>query len=213
MGIINKGILGGFSGNVGPVVGSTWKGITYMKSLPSKKSKTSSVKQIEQQLKFSLVVHFLQTMTALLEITFRNYANEMTAFNAAFAYNILNAVTGNSPDFEIDYPKALVSRGSLPNGGNPTAAKGTGDNIVFTWTDNSGTGNALATDKTILVIYCKELDSTVYTSGNTTRDAGTETLDLSAYHLKTIETWIAFTDADDKDASNSFYTGSITVGS
>ena len=105
MGIINKGILGGFSGNVGPVVGSTWKGITYMKSLPNKKSKTSTVKQIEQQLKFALIMRFTQTMTALLELTYKAYANGMTAFNAAFAYNIQNAVTGNSPDFEVDYQK------------------------------------------------------------------------------------------------------------
>lgn len=40
---INTGILGGFSGAVGPVVGGSWKGINYMKTLPSKKSKTSSV--------------------------------------------------------------------------------------------------------------------------------------------------------------------------
>ncbi|HNP21758.1 MAG TPA: DUF6266 family protein [Panacibacter sp.] len=213
MGIINKGILGGFSGNVGPVVGSTWKGITYMKSLPNKKSKTSTVKQIEQQLKFALIMRFTQTMTALLELTYKAYANGMTAFNAAFAYNIQNAVTGNSPDFEVDYQKVLVSRGSLPNGANPAVAKGTDDNLVFTWTDNSGMGKALATDKTVLVIYCSALDVTVYTSGNTTRDAGTETVDLSAYHQQTVETWIAFTDMDGNEASNSFYTGSIIVGS
>ena len=32
MGTINKGILGGFSGKVGNVVGGTWKGIDYMRS-------------------------------------------------------------------------------------------------------------------------------------------------------------------------------------
>lgn len=34
MGTIKKGILGGFSGKVGTVVGSSWKGIAYMRSLP-----------------------------------------------------------------------------------------------------------------------------------------------------------------------------------
>ena len=212
MGIINKGILGGFSGNVGPVVGSSWKGINYMKSLPTKKSKSSTVAQIEQQLKFSLIIHFLQTMTGLLELTFKNYANEMTEFNAAFSYNIKEAVGGKSPDFEVDYEKALISRGSLPNGGAPSAAAGTGSNVVFTWTDNSGTGDALATDKTIIVAYCKDLDATFYTTGNTTRDAGTETLDLASFSGKDVETWIAFINAGDTEASNSLYTGKITVG-
>jgi hypothetical protein len=35
MGKISKGILGGFSGTVGTVVGGKWKGIDYMRSKPS----------------------------------------------------------------------------------------------------------------------------------------------------------------------------------
>ena len=31
MGTIKQGILGGFSGKVGTVVGSSWKGISYMR--------------------------------------------------------------------------------------------------------------------------------------------------------------------------------------
>jgi hypothetical protein len=36
MGTIKQGILGGFSGKVGTVVGASWKGIAYMRSLPQK---------------------------------------------------------------------------------------------------------------------------------------------------------------------------------
>lgn len=35
MGTIKQGILGGFSGKVGNVVGASWKGIDYIRSLPS----------------------------------------------------------------------------------------------------------------------------------------------------------------------------------
>ena len=87
-----------------------------MKSLPNKKSKTSTVKQIEQQLKFALIMRFTQTMTALLELTYKAYANGMTAFNAAFAYNIQNAVTGNSPDFEVDYQRYWSAVAACPTG-------------------------------------------------------------------------------------------------
>ena len=34
MGTFKKGILGGFNGTVGTVVGSNWKGITVMRSRP-----------------------------------------------------------------------------------------------------------------------------------------------------------------------------------
>ena len=32
MGTIKQGILGGFSGKVGTVIGGSWKGISYMRS-------------------------------------------------------------------------------------------------------------------------------------------------------------------------------------
>ena len=35
MGTINQGILGGFSGKVGTVIGGSWKGITYMRGIAS----------------------------------------------------------------------------------------------------------------------------------------------------------------------------------
>lgn len=211
MGIIKKGILGGFSGAVGPIVGSSWKGISYMKSLPAKKLNTSSVAQIEQQLKFSLIIHFLQTFTALLELTFKSYANEMTAFNSVFSYNIKNAVTGISPDFVVDYPNALVSRGNLPNAIGPTATAGLGGTIVFAWADNSGTGNALPTDNAVLAIYCESMSNSIYTTGNTTRSELTETLDVAAFRGKVVQTWIAFISENGLEASNSFYTGQLTV--
>jgi hypothetical protein len=36
MGTFNKGILGGFSGKVGTVVGFNWRGLDVMRSLPKK---------------------------------------------------------------------------------------------------------------------------------------------------------------------------------
>lgn len=35
MGTFSKGILGGFSGTVGTVIGGNWKGIQYMRSQPN----------------------------------------------------------------------------------------------------------------------------------------------------------------------------------
>ena len=46
---ISKGILGGFSGTVGTVIGGSWKGIAYMRSMPSSRKSSSTVKQKEQR--------------------------------------------------------------------------------------------------------------------------------------------------------------------
>lgn len=49
MGKIKQGILGGFSGKVGTVVGSYWNGIFYMKALPQSYKKSRSGNQKMQQ--------------------------------------------------------------------------------------------------------------------------------------------------------------------
>ena len=49
MGTINKGILGGFSGKVGTVIGGTWKGIDYMRSKSNRRSFVPSQKQLERR--------------------------------------------------------------------------------------------------------------------------------------------------------------------
>lgn len=207
---ISKGILGPLSGTVGPVVGSTWKGISYIRSASSKRSGSSTAAQIEQQLKFSLIIHFLQTFTSLLELTFKKYAIQMTAFNAAFAYNIREAITGISPDFEVDYQKALLSRGDLPNASGP-AVTATANMLHYTWTDNSGTGLAYAADKAIFIAFCPAMNISIFTIGNAQRDAGAGTLNLASFAGQTVETWISFITENDKEAANSFYTGQITL--
>ncbi len=119
MGRIRKGILGPVAGTVGTVIGGSWKGIAYLRSQPIRGKHTSSADQIDHQLRFSLVINFLTTMTDMLRLTFRKYAIKMSEFNAAFSYNFENAITGKTPDYVIDYEKALVSRGELPNATKP----------------------------------------------------------------------------------------------
>ena len=45
MGTYNKGILGAFSGKVGPVVGATWRGKDVMRSLPKKTNRLATAFQ------------------------------------------------------------------------------------------------------------------------------------------------------------------------
>jgi len=59
MGSIRKGILGGFAGKVGTVVGISWKGGSYMRSLPRKFRNKPSLLQMEQRTKFALAVNYI----------------------------------------------------------------------------------------------------------------------------------------------------------
>ena len=60
MGIINQGILGGFSGKVGPIVGFHWKSKYYIRARAAKVSNPRTPKQQEQRGKFATAFSFLK---------------------------------------------------------------------------------------------------------------------------------------------------------
>ncbi|MDR2224102.1 MAG: DUF6266 family protein [Flavobacteriaceae bacterium] len=55
---IKDGILGGLNGKVGPVIGVTWRGRYFLRSLPNKSKKAASDKQLIQRNKMRLVSPF-----------------------------------------------------------------------------------------------------------------------------------------------------------
>ena len=135
MGTIKQGVLGGFSGKVGTVVGSSWKGIAVMRGLTIAKRGKSTTAQLLQQAKFSLMIKFLQPLTDLLNLTFNSLAVGMTGINKAFSYNIRNAITGVLSALTVDYPMVLLSRGDLPGAAAPAAASTAAGKLDFTWTN------------------------------------------------------------------------------
>lgn len=55
MAIIKRGILGGFSNKIGNVVGTSWKGISVMRSLPQSVHNPRTASQTRQRRKFATV--------------------------------------------------------------------------------------------------------------------------------------------------------------
>jgi uncharacterized protein DUF6266 len=211
MGIISKGILGGFSGTVGNVVGGSWKGIDYMRSQPAARKSSFTQAQLEQQARFALVVKFLQPLTGLLAVSFRDYAVKMSGFNNAMKYALMNAITGAFPAYTIDYSLVLVSRGDLPNALAPTAAATVAGQVNFTWTDNTGTGKAAATDAAILVVYCPARRQCIYLTAGALRPSGKAVLAVPSFSGQLVETYIGFISADGRYIATSIFTGELTV--
>ena len=205
------GILGAFSGKVGSVIGGNWKGITYMRSQPAKRTSTPTQAQLEQQAKFTLAIRFTNVLSALFAISFRQYANKMTGVNSAFSYLLKNAITGSYPGYSIDYSKVLISRGDLPNAENPTAVAAVASKINFAWVDNTGTGKASSDDTAILVVYCPAMKLALYTTTGATRSDGSQQYNAAVFHGQQVETWVGFISADGKEIASSIFTGQLTV--
>jgi hypothetical protein len=212
MGTFEKGMLGGFKGKVGTVIGSTWRGKSVMRSRPpSKRTTPPSAAQQVVQAKFLLMTNFLRPLTALLNQTFKKLASGMTGFNKAFSGNVQNAITGVYPALVVDYTKVLLSKGSLPNGDSPAAASTVAGQLVFTWKDNSGDLNALISDTAFVAAYSADLNRWMVIQKAAARNAATYTMDVTAFSGKSVQTYIGFTSADGKTISTSIFTGAVNV--
>ncbi len=212
MGKINQGILGGFSGKVGNVIGGNWKGIDYMRVKPASVANPKTEGQMDQRSKFSNVLQFLQPMKDFVKVGYKNYAIKMTQFNSAMSYILKNAVTGSYPDFTIDYANALICRGSLAGVMNGAATSSVAGAVEFTWSDNSIGGNAQETDNVLILAYNKSKGEAIFVTDGAVRTAGTQTLTVpDDFSGDSVECFIAFISEDGLSVANSKHVGSITV--
>ncbi len=210
MGKINKGIMGAFSGKVGPVIGGSWKNIDYMRSLPIPSGSNSPL-QKNQRTKFGTASRFLTPLKDLLKTSYQPTTGIMTARNSALSYILYHAATGAYPDITLNYNQVRVTQGSLHNVNSCNAVSNMPGKIFFQWNDNSGRGSAKVTDKTILVAYCVEMPLCIFSRGATTRNQLTAELDVMPFSGKTVHTWLGFYSENEKDIASSVYAGELVI--
>jgi len=213
MGKFSKGIFGNFSGKVGHVVGSSWRGIDYLRSLPKvKKNRQASEAQLEQQARFALMTGFLNPLRDVLAIGYKNGGSAATPYNIALSDNIKTAIKGIFPAIELDYTLVQLSRGIMPVGINPAALAVSGGIIEFTWENNAGKGRALPTDQAVALIFCPELSEFEYSVGQASRVDEALSIELPPeFAGKDVETYIFWVSVNGKEITPTFYTGRKTV--
>jgi hypothetical protein len=135
MGKLKSGILGGVKGKIGNVVGSSWKGIDYLKTLPASYSDAKTETQVNNRSKFLTVVRFLQPLTEVLRVGYKSLAVKKSAFNAATSYHYKNAIMGEYPDVSMDYSKVMMSKGNLRGADNALASSSAATKLNLSWTD------------------------------------------------------------------------------
>lgn len=179
MGKLNLGILGGFSGSVGTVVGMTNKKGDDIIRAKSKKARTSFTEgQRNHQSKFGLVVSHLNVLNEFVRIGFKAEAGEvMTPFNCASKAAIMNAVKGEAPDFEIDFSKLQISSGRLNREMIVSTSVEEGV-AAFVWSDTSKNSQGDSTDKTVLVAYNVDGKEVSFSHGDFTRGTKAGSLSL-----------------------------------
>jgi len=99
----------------------------------------------------------------------------------------------------------------LPGAENATAVADENGNIHFSFTDNSNTGTASGFDKVIAVAYCEALQQAEFRLNAGLRKDGEAVLNAGVFKGYEVETWIGFLSSDETNASDSVWTGKISL--
>ena len=148
MGKIKSGIFSGVSGKVGGLIGSSWKGIAYLKQMPQSVANPQTAKQVAQRTKMANVVAFsLAILSTIIKPLWERGAKRMSGFNSFVQTNIAQFVSA-MPSSPLDL---IISMGKI----DATPITNTSLNLssgefTLSWTNDSGQGLKLSTD----VLYC-----------------------------------------------------------
>lgn len=112
MGVIKRGILGGFSNKVGNIVGSTWKGRAVVKSLPLSVANPRTTPQTNQRNKFAGVSLFASAiLSAFVKPFWDRFSGNISGYNAFCKENITHFDNSGFPaygDFTMSKGKMAV---------------------------------------------------------------------------------------------------------
>jgi len=150
---LNMGILGGFSGKVGTVVGYIRKGQPVIRALPQKSRVEPSEEQTAARKRFGALRKMIPAFVPAFNIGFRSQLDEKMVHCVAFSELWKLGVVGPAPACEIDFSKFIVSKGRRPNLAEASVTRLKGGKVKATWAPKGNIPPADGTDDVYLAIY------------------------------------------------------------
>ena len=212
MATANNSSFDGFIGRLGNTV-------TYLRcGKPTRRTIGISTKApTEDQLKYrtqtQLTNDFIAPVKEFYKIGFKLEAQlaKKTPRDLINSYTRLNIIKGEYPNQEIDFTKALFSKGKMPETPG-TKAELIEDGLEFTWDTKLIQGKFRSDDQVMLLVYFPELNTAEYTINGGVRAKGSAQFRLLKNEEPTLmETYISFISADHKKISDSVYTGQFIL--
>lgn len=175
MGVIKRGILGGFSGKVANVVGSSWKGIAVIRALPLSVNNPRTAGQVKQRSAFSEVSKFASSiLTQWVKPLWDRTAQQMSGYNAFIQKNV-DVVKAQGA---LQVPDLIMSQGKLGLTSILNSSEYAG-NVVNIDFDPTPVGSfQMDTDKAYALIVSEEGEVFGYSQGVVERKVGTVNVNL-----------------------------------
>ena len=215
MGKISRGFLGGFQGQLGTAYGCFWRLMDLIKAMPRKVKRPPTEAQLPARLRMALITSFLANLSKIIKIGFKNAAAPgQSAMNAAVSYNLNNAVTDTSPNYTIDFPELVISKGKLAGPYLVEVVIDAPAQVKFKWQQaaagSQDAGNA--TDKATFIVFNAVKGRFVTLQGVVSRTALEYALQIPPdFSGDIVHCYMSFVSADGKEVSNSIYVTGIEV--
>lgn len=159
------GVFSNWYGRVGNVVGRIRQGRTVMSIYQPNVANPKTPAQLAQREKFTLLAKFLSCVSGFLSVGFHNLDGYETGnyYSAAIGYNMkrANVFTGQYPNTVLDNTNVMLSNGNVDLPYSPSVTAD-GETLAVTWADNSGLGDALASDQVMICAYNKDKEQAVW---------------------------------------------------
>lgn len=213
MGKISQGILDGFKGKVGTVVGFFWKGKPVMRGYKRYVHDRHSDAQLANRMRFAVVNELSVAFKAAADLGFhlRAKSHGNTELNNFVQLNWGAVSVGTDAEVVVDYSSLLVAAGSLPGVHFDRASYETPQQVSVAFDGNTAAGGASDADTVLLFAYNPTLNSGILSSGDL-RGSGRATISLpAAWSGETAHLW-GFTVNAQGIPSLSTYLGEGTIG-
>lgn len=212
MGTIKKGILGGFSGTVGTVVGANWRGMDIIRSRPKASSSNPSPQQLLQREKFALAIRFQNALRQMQSRLYGNNAGVKSRVNLAASYLLKEVITTENGQAVLQMNKVLITKGDLTDFQNLTMTVSANQTLDFLWEDNSAQMQTSETDIFCTAVFEEESGTFAVKEGPEPRNLGAAAVVLPAtWAGKTVHVYAFLQNADQIITCNSLYLGTATV--
>lgn len=209
---LSQGILGGISGKIGNLVGSSWKGIAVIKTKALSVANPRTAGQIAQRDAMSSIVAFATVVLAtIIKPLNDRFAQGMSGFNLFVSRNIA-FFDGTGL---VNWASLTISKGKMvavmPSGLVADKSLGT---AVVSYPTTLPDNYSQATDKVYLLVYNDTQGTLSANGGGAVRSAGSisAALPQDSQIGDTIWVYIAFLRSDGSVASDTGYaTGAVVA--
>jgi len=201
------GILGGYSGKVGPVVGYVWNGKPCVRACPQWVKNPRTAAQMEHRKMFKQEVQLAAKMSWAVGTTMRDEAraNGMTAYNLFVKLN-QHAFGMEDERLTVDYSSLILSVGNVASV-SVKSMEWTSDNVLDVRYER-GTGNSF--DHVYLYAYIPDLEQGFLAAPAYRRDKRVALALPDYYAGHTAHVYLMVQTADGR-WSNSIYAGEIAL--